>query len=80
MSAKESPATVGDSGLARLNGHSRQIPLNVLRELFDSPIPAFGLLSQRLQHDGIEIAAQPALQFRWQEAALVAHRLRCNDT
>ena len=78
MPVKESPATIGDGGFAGPDRHACQIALDVLRELFDGTIPALGLLAQRLHHDSVEIAAQPALQFSRLQAALVAHRFRSN--
>src|SRR5208282_724654 len=78
MPVKKSPATVSDGGFAGADRHARQIALDVLRELGDGTIAAFGLLAQRLDHDGVEIAAQPALQLSRLQAALDAHRLRGN--
>src|ERR1022692_689844 len=78
MPAKESSATVGDGGLARLDRPSCQMALDVPRELVDRTIPAFWLLAQRLYYDGIEITAQSAPQFSRLHTALGAHRLQSN--
>src|SRR5580658_9485960 len=80
MSAKKSPATIDDGGFAGPDRHACQITLDVPRELFDRDIPAFGLLAERLHHDCVEIAAQPALQLSWLQAALIAHGLRSNGS
>src|SRR5271169_137838 len=80
MPVKESSATIGDSGFASADRHAFEISPDVLRELFDGTVPAFGLLTECFQHYGVEVAAQPALQFsRLQAAALIAHILRSNS-
>ena len=75
MSLQKSSAAVGESRFARLDGHAGEIALDVRRELGGGRIAAFGLLAQRLHHDGVEIAAQSAPQFSGMHAALGAHGL-----
>src|ERR1700723_3489348 len=77
MPVKESSAAIGDGGFASPDRHARERTFDVVGELFDRTISSFRLSAEGLHDDGVEVSAQPTMQFRWlQPAALLTNQCR----
>src|SRR5450631_1737292 len=78
MPTNEFPTAIEESGFTGFNRHAREVPLDILRERLRGRITMFGLLANRLHHNGVEIATQATRQLFWPNRSRFTHHLRSN--